>query len=213
MPDSSRPRAGARPDGELMTDLGARAWRQQVRSVGTDGAERAVLLDPVALRASAGDPTALEDLLWAVDELKLVRRTIRRLVVAEADAEEVEQDVLIAVAETIAGFRGDARFTTWLHQVARNKAIALLRRRRPSVELHEEMGDAARISSAIATRSVLDDAIAGLPEHYRRAVVLRDVERRPYAEVADLLGLNLNTTKTRVARGRALAAAALQASR
>jgi len=156
---------------------------------------------------------ALDELLWAVDELKLARRTIRRLVVAEADAEEVDQDVLVAVAETIAGFRGDARFTTWLHQVARNKAIALLRRRRQTTPLQDDMGDAARISSAIATRSALDEAISGLPELYRAAVVLRDVERRSYAEVADRLAVNVNTVKTRVARGRALAAVALKDSR
>lgn len=211
MPVSAEARGAARL--EDMTDRGTRAWRQQVRAVGSDGEDRARLLDPVALRAADGDMAALDELLWAVDELRLARRTIRRLVVAEADAEEVDQDVLVAVAETIAGFRGDARFTTWLHQVARNKAIALLRRRRQTTPLQDDMGDAARISSAIATRSALDEAISGLPELYRVAVVLRDVERRPYAEVADRLAVNVNTVKTRVARGRALAAVALKDSR
>jgi RNA polymerase sigma-70 factor (ECF subfamily) len=198
-----------------MTDLGARRWRQQVTTVGPDGGDRADLLDPVALRAAAGDVDALDDLLWAVDELRLARRTIRRLVVSEADAEEVEQDVLVAVAETIAGFRGEARFTTWLHQVARHKAIAGLRRRRQTTPLRDDddMGDAARISSTIATRTALDGAIGGLPDLYRDAVVLRDVERCPYAEVAARLGLNVNTAKSRVARGRALAAAALRDAR
>ncbi|HXH59496.1 sigma-70 family RNA polymerase sigma factor [Iamia sp.] len=197
-----------------MTDLGARRWRQQVTTVGPDGGDRADLLDPVALRAAAGDVGALDDLLWAVDELKLARRTIRRLVVADADAEEVEQDVLVAVAETIAGFRGEARFTTWLHQVARHKAIAALRRRDQATPLRDDdMGDAARISSTIATRTALDGAIGGLPDLYRDAVLLRDVERCPYAEVAARLGLNVNTAKSRVARGRALAAAALRDAR
>lgn len=197
-----------------MTDLGARWWRQQVTAVGPDGADRADLLDPVALRASAGDVDALDDLLWAIDELKLARRTIRRLVVADVDAEEVEQDVLVAVAETIAAFRGEARFTTWLHQVARHKAIAALRRRDHATPLRDDdMGDAARISSTIATRTALDGAIGGLPDLYRDAVVLRDVERCPYVEVAARLDLNVNTAKSRVARGRALAAAALRDAR
>ncbi len=135
--------------------------------------------------------------------------------VQEADAEEVEQDVLVVVAETIGSFRGEARFTTWLHQVARFKAIAHLRRRRDALRLGEEegVGDAVRISSMIASRTVLDDAIGGLPDLCRDAVVLRDVEQLPYAEVAERLELNLNTVKARVARGRALAAAKLREGR
>lgn len=190
-----------------------RRWRNDVIAAASDGDGRANLLDPVAGQAATADLAALEDLLWAIDELKLVRRSIRRLVVDDTDAEDVEQDVLVAVAESIHTYRGEARFTTWLHQVARHKAIAHLRRRQHTDPLVDDPGDAARISSVIATRTVLDDAIGGLPEHYRSAVVLRDVERRPYVEVADVLGVNLNTAKTRVARGRALAAARLRGAR
>ncbi len=75
------------------------------------------------------------------------------------------------------------------------------------------MGDAVRISSMIASRTVLDDAIGGLPDLYRDAGVLWDVEQLPYAEVAERLELNLNTVKARVARGRALAAAKLREGR
>ncbi|CAN5578275.1 hypothetical protein BH10ACT1_BH10ACT1_32660 [soil metagenome] len=189
----------------------ARAWRSQVTDLAGDRDARADLLDAVAARAAASDRAALEDLIWAVDELHLARPSVRRLVVQDADAEEVEQDVLVAVAETIGSFRGDARFTTWLHTVARNKAIAHLRRRKESVALDDqEVGDAARISSMIATRSALDDAIRSLPELYREAVVLRDIGGCAYDEVAQRLGLNLNTAKARVARGRALAAANLR---
>ncbi len=188
-----------------------RTWRGRLQAAGRGALGD--LLDPVATRAAGGDEEALEDLIWAVDELHLARPAVRRLVVQESDAEEVEQDVLVAVAETIAGFRGDARFTTWLHQLARFKAIAQLRRRKESFVLDEEMGDAARISSIIATRTVLDEAIGGLPDLYRAAVVLRDVEQRPYAEVAERLGVNINTVKARVARGRALAASRLRAGR
>jgi len=170
------------------------------------------VLQPVAVRAAAGDSDALEDLIWAVDELRLARPAVRRLVVREADAEEVEQDVLVAVAETIGSFRGDARFTTWLYPVARHKAIAHLRRRNNALALGAEVGDAARISSIIASRTVLDSVIGAMPELYREAIVLRDVEERPYAEVAERLGVNINTVKSRVARGRALAAARLRAS-
>ncbi len=188
------------------------SWRKALRTA-ADRDARSDLIDAVALRASGGDAAALDDLLWAIDELHLARPAIRRLVVQDADAEEVEQDVLVAVAETIAAFRGEARFTTWLHQVARFKAVAHLRRRRDTVTLDEDPGDAARISSIIATRTALDNAIRDLPEGYREALVLRDIEQCPYTEVAERLGLNLNTAKSRVARGRALTAARLRAER
>lgn len=188
-------------------------WRARVRATTSDE-ERADLLDPTASAAGAGDLAALDDLLWAVDELGLARRTVRRLVLDEDDADEVEQDVLVAVAEGLADFRGEARFTTWLHTVARRKAVDALRRRpAPSSPLPDDVGDARRISSVIATRTALDAAIASLPDAYRDAVVLRDVEGHEYAVVADRLGLNLNTTRTRIARGRALVAANLRGTR
>ena len=149
--------------------------------------------------------------MWAVDELDLARPAIRRVLVNEADVDDAAQDVLVAVAETIHRFRGDARFTTWLHQVARYKAIALVRRRRPAEALpdDEPAGDAARISSVIASRASIAGILRSLPDEYREPVILRDLEHLPYDELARRLSMNVNTAKTRVARGRALVAARL----
>ena len=70
----------------------------------------------------------------------------------DADADDVHQEVLIAVAEGIGRFRGEGRFTTWLHPLARNKAVDSLRRRRDASALRDT--DAVtRISSVIATRT------------------------------------------------------------
>jgi RNA polymerase sigma-70 factor, ECF subfamily len=172
-----------------------------------------VLLDQVALAAAGGSVTALDLLLTAVDQLPLLRAAIGRLVLEPATVDDVAQDVLIAVAEKIAGFRGEAKFTTWLYQVARFKAIDHLRRQRDADALDEETApdptETERMSSLIATRTTIRDAIEALPEHYRTAVVLRDVERVPYAEIAELVGIPVNTAKTRVARGRALLAGRL----
>ncbi len=63
------------------------------------------------------------------------------------------------------------------------------------------------MSSLIANRALIRTAVDTLPEHYREAVVLRDVDGLPYEEVATRAGIPLNTAKTRVARGRALVAA------
>lgn len=130
------------------------------------------------------------------------------LVDADAVA-DVVQEVLIAVAERVHTFRGEARFSTWLHQVARFKTIDHLRRERDESSLDasgEELSAAARISSIIASRATIHDALAQLPEHYRQAVAWRDLERLPYAEIAVRADVPLNTAKTHVARGRALLA-------
>jgi RNA polymerase sigma-70 factor (ECF subfamily) len=196
-----------------------RRVRQALRSLGPADREAvAELVDPVARAAAAGSPAALELLVWAVDELGLARPAIRQLLVDDADVDEVAQDVLVAVAETVRGFRGESRFTTWLHQVARFKAIAHLRRRAPAPVADpaaaegggpEPLGDAQRISSMIATRASIGEVLRDLPDEYREPVVLRDVEQLSYEELSSRLGLNPNTAKTRVARGRALVAARL----
>ena len=79
-----------------------------------------------------------------------------------------------------------------------------------SIVLERQPGtDAARMSSLVASRAAVQQLLAELPERYRDAVTLRDVERLPYAEVATRLGRNVNTVKSHVARGRALLAALL----
>lgn len=177
-----------------------------------DLARLADVLDPLARLAAEGNPTALELVLWAVDALRLARPTIMALVLDDADADDVNQEVLIAVAESIGTYQGKSRFTTWLHPIARHKAVDTLRRRRRSTILADDMGDVARISSVIATRTVLDQAIASIPDPYREAVVLRDIDGLTYEQVADRLGVKLNTVRTRIARGRAIAAAMLSSA-
>lgn len=174
------------------------------------------LLDDLAIAAAAGSVAALELLLGAVDDLRLARTAIRRLVLDPAAVDDVAQDVAIVVAERISSFRGEARFTTWLHQVARFKSIDHLRRQRDEASIDDSRdelpgSDAARISSMIATRTILRAAIDELPEHYRGPLVLRDIERLRYDEIAERSGIPLNTAKTRVARARALLAGKLAA--
>ena len=85
---------------------------------------RTKLLDQVAVAAAQGPTVALELLLAAIDDLGIIRGAVRQLVLDQQAVEDVTQDTLIVVAEKIGTFRGEARFSTWLHQIARFKAIA-----------------------------------------------------------------------------------------
>lgn len=176
-------------------------------------AARADLLDPLA-GAAGSSGHALEVVLTAVDRDGLAVPAIRNLLVSPHDVEDVAQDVLIAISTSIGSYRADARFTTWLAAVARNTTIAYLRRKRDAATLDEDapVSTGARLSSMVADRATLRDAIDQLEPLYREPLVLRDVHQHPYQTVADRLGLNLNTVKSRIFRGRAILASRLDPS-
>jgi RNA polymerase sigma-70 factor, ECF subfamily len=173
-----------------------------------DADDRDQALDLLARRAAEGSPLAVELLIETVDRWDVARSVVRGVLLDESAVDDVTQDTLITVAQAIRSFRGDAKFTTWLHRLARNRVVDYLRRARSTEPLddHEPAGAAAHMSSLIASRHAVRQLLDELPETYRTAVVLRDVEHLPYAEVATRLGRNLNTVKSHVARGRALLA-------
>lgn len=185
------------------------AQQQALQSfVNASREDRGVLLDGLAASASQGAGPSLELLLQLVDHHGLDRPALRKLIIDDDEVEDAHQDVLIAVARSITNFRSEAAFTTWLHTLARNTAITHLRRRKETQPLHTDIviSDAQRLSSMIATRSALRDAVEELPEVYRDALVLRDVEHQSYAEIAERLDVELNTVRSRISRGRALLA-------
>jgi RNA polymerase sigma-70 factor (ECF subfamily) len=167
----------------------------------------------LAVRARDGDADALAGLLELIDTDGSVRLPIRRLITHTQTVEDLSQDVLIIVAERIGSWDGRSRFGTWLHTVARNRAIDHLRAQRPSQPLPGE--DAAllasaqrRVSSLIATRDSVRAAVAQLPKRYRIPVLMRDVDQLDYDEIAELLGVPEVTVRSQVSRGRAMVAAA-----
>jgi RNA polymerase sigma-70 factor (ECF subfamily) len=173
-----------------------------------DGDERAGLLNGLARAAAGGSRPALDTLITATNDLRLAEPAVRRLILDPDDVADVVQDVLIRVSWSIRNFRGEARYTTWLHQVARNTAVDFLRRRRErdSVDEEDAIPDAVHLSSMVATRKSLQQLVEQLPDLYREAVVLRDVQQLSYEEVARRLDLKLNSAKSRIVRGRALLA-------
>lgn len=184
-----------------------RSARRVLDGVTGDRASRDDALDQLAARAAEGSPLAVELLAEVVDEWGLARAGVERVLVDEAAVDDVTQDTLVAMARSVRSFRGDSRFVTWLFNVARYRAVDHLRRQRATEPLDDDdVGEARRISSIIANRKTVQQSIEQLPDRYRRAVQLRDIERLSYADVAERLDLNVNTVKSHVARGRALLA-------
>lgn len=179
-----------------------------------DAAERGsdALDELLASLAQSTDESALDVLLYAIVHHRLAEPGARSVVRDEHGVDEVVQDTLIGVASSLESFRGEAKFTTWLYSVARFKALAYRRRTTANPDEladNERVGDAGRISSMIAERTMVAEAMTELPDHYREPVWMRDVGGLSYDDIAAKLDLKVNTVRSRISRGRALVAAQL----
>lgn len=136
-----------------------------------------------------------------------------------ADAEDAAQEAMLKAFANLRQFRGEARFSTWLIQIAVNEAR--MRRRKEHAEVIEPIGereDADGVytprefadwheipSEALERREVRElllEALASLGSKYREVFVLRDVEHLSIAEVAENLGISTASVKTRLLRAR-----------
>ncbi|MDA1193814.1 MAG: RNA polymerase sigma factor [Planctomycetota bacterium] len=149
-----------------------------------------------------------------------IYRLARRMTNSDADAEDAMQNTLIKILRKADTYRGDSDPMGWIYRITLNEAREIHRRRsrRPAVSLdqlpiefdesghalgvrdHERRPDRAAMATEIDER--IRAAIDELPDGYREAVVLHDIEGVPYAEAADLLELTLGGFKTRLHRAR-----------
>ena len=138
------------------------------------------------------------------------------------DAEEVVQDAFLKAYKKLDGFRGDSSFSTWFYRIltnlSRNKYHWNRRRgagvnlsmsnRDPESDAKSEMEipDKKLNPSVLMQRkevgNELTRAVGELPENLREVLVLRHVEDMSYAEMASMLGCELGTVKSRLARAR-----------
>jgi RNA polymerase sigma-70 factor (ECF subfamily) len=160
-------------------------------------------------RLRAGDARAFEELVTAYQHR--VFGVALRMLGSRAEAEDVAQETFLRAHRALGDFRGEARLGTWLYAIAsrlclnrlasgerryvRGDADALLR-------LPAEGGDAAAALERTELAAALHDAIAALPEERRIVVILRDLEGLAYEEIAEALGLELNTVRSRLHRAR-----------
>lgn len=130
------------------------------------------------------------------------------------DAEEVAQDAFLSAYRAYDRFRGESKVTTWLYRITVNAALQRLRREKRAreltrtglddVEIPDWSGTPDRSASNSELGDKLRDGIAMLPEDFRTAVVLRDVEGLSNAEAAEVAGVTVASFKSRLHRGRVL---------
>ncbi|MGH3118385.1 MAG: RNA polymerase sigma factor, partial [Gaiellales bacterium] len=162
-------------------------------------------------RCKAGDEEAWRALVDATH--REVYTLCLRILRDPDDAAEATQDAYLKAWRALSGFRGDAMFTTWLYRVAANTAISKhrtrTRRRKHETGVGDEMlgrfaasGSTESSATARVEVAALERALARLPEHYRTAVVLRDVYGLSIQEIAKQQRISATAAKVRVHRGR-----------
>jgi RNA polymerase sigma-70 factor (ECF subfamily) len=177
--------------------------------------------EALAARAAAGDESAFEALVRRYQARAY--RLAFRLVGADGDPQDALQEAFLQVFRKLASFRGESRFATWLFRIVTNAALMQRRSRsrRPAESLEAflprfdanglhaatpaELRVAARADELLDQRTLAERAREGierLPEAYRAAFVLRDLEELPTAEVALVLGLEPAAVRQRVHRAR-----------
>lgn len=132
-------------------------------------------------------------------------------------AEEVLQDVMLAVWNNAATFRGDSKVRTWLLTIARNRAINAQRRYAPRwVELHENLHgnetSPIELAEAKSQQQILRDAIKSLPPFHQEILVLVFYHGLSGQEVADVLGVTVGTVKSRLHRAKDMLRRVLKSS-
>jgi len=138
----------------------------------------------------------------------------------EADAEDISQEAILKAFKYLPRFRQEAKFSTWLIQIAINEAKMKLRKDRrhlyDSIEEGQLTDDGDYVPKDFADwreipsealerkelREALTEALNSLPEKYRVVLILRDVQQLNIAETAQALGISDANVKTRLSRAR-----------
>ena len=169
--------------------------------------------EELVARSIGGDSDSFNQLIlrWERPIYALAYRTIGR----EEDARDVCQETFLRAFRALPGFRGQAKFSSWLYRIALNLCRDWMRRERRAaivqptedvdlIELAAAAEPSESIEDLVARKDmtrIVERAMARLPEDQRTAIVLKEYHGLTFQEIADLLGCPLSTVKTRLYQG------------
>jgi len=149
-----------------------------------------------------------------------IHRYLTRMV-GEYEAEDLTQEVFVKVSQALAAFRGESQLSTWIYRIATNAAIDRMRTASFQQDAHRSgldevngtedqevwIGEGMPSPDQRLLRKEMYECferfVRNLPPNYRSVVVLAELEQLTNREIADILGLSLDTVKIRLHRGRA----------
>jgi RNA polymerase sigma-70 factor (ECF subfamily) len=169
--------------------------------------------EELVARSMGGDVDSFNQLIlrWERPIYALAYRVIGR----EEDARDVCQETFLRAFRALPGFKGQAKFSSWLYRIALNLCRDWIRRQRRApvmqmpegvdpAEIAAERGPVESIEDLVARRelsAVVEDAMALLPAEQRTAIILKEFHGMTFQEIADLQGCPLSTVKTRLYQG------------
>ena len=169
--------------------------------------------EELVARSMGGDLDSFNQLVlrWERPIYALAYRVIGR----EEDARDVAQETFLRAFRALAGFKGQAKFSSWLYRITLNLCRDWIRReRRAPITQAPEGVDLIDLASAAEPSETVEDlvarrelgravakAMAMLPEEQRTAIVLKEYHGLTFQEIADLLDCPLSTVKTRLYQG------------
>lgn len=148
--------------------------------------------------------TQADEVLWRDYRAQLFRFALKR-VADEATAEDIVHDVLVRAYDRRDTLRDGDRFEQWLYQITRNALIDHYRARRPTEPLPADLAAADESLEHVARRELaacMQPLVDSLPEHYRDALTLSELQGLTQQATATRLGLSLSGAKSRVQRAR-----------
>jgi RNA polymerase sigma-70 factor (ECF subfamily) len=169
--------------------------------------------EELVARSKTGDTESFNQLVkrWERPIFALAYRTLGR----EEDARDITQETFLRAFRALGGFKGDAKFSSWLYRIALNLCRDWIRKdrraplmpvpdgvdveqlnvERQPVESVEDLAARAELSRVVAR------AMESLPPEQRQAIILKEYHGLTFQEIADLMKCPLSTVKTRVYQG------------
>jgi len=172
--------------------------------------------EELVARSQRGDVDSFNQLIlrWERPIYALAYRVIGR----EDEARDVCQEAFLRAFRALPGFKGQAKFSSWLYRITLNLCRDWIRRQRRApvsqmpedtdiIEMAAARGPVESIEDLVARRelsAVVEEAMALLPEEQRTAIILKEYHGMTFQEIADLQGCPLSTVKTRLYQGLAV---------
>jgi RNA polymerase sigma-70 factor (ECF subfamily) len=169
--------------------------------------------EELVARSRGGDLDSFNQLVvrWERPIYALAYRVIGR----EEDARDVAQETFLRAFRALSGFKGQAKFSSWLYRITLNLCRDWIRRERRTpvaqapegvdlIELAGEAEPSESVEDVVSRRQlsrIVAKAMASLPEDQRTAIILKEYHGLTFQEIADLLDCPLSTVKTRLYQG------------